>query len=219
MRISTLAVNGALILLTVAPSAFAQDANRAYREAMDRATKQRTVSPIKPEDKSLTCAQIQIELARLDRVIAGDAGAVRAQADAEDMAKPAELLEGAVAKRLRDAANRVAPVGTAPGNLIEEAYREKARIRTAIRQTDYHLLATNVGKDFNFIAARIPYLHKLAGERCTPDEQEAIARQAAASGGPASQGTSPGRRRTITRIDQEQGGIVGGAMGNTRKGP
>lgn len=213
MRLPGIALRTTLILLAIAPAAAAQDANRPFREAMDKATKKRAVNPIKPEDESLTCAQIQDELARLDRAIAGDASALRAPIDAEHMAKPKELLEAAVARRLRDAANRAAPVGTAPGNLIEQAQREKAKLREAIRQTDYHLLATNIGNDFNYIAARIPHLHALAQERCTPEEQEAIARNAAASGGPTSQGTSPGPSRTRARIDREQGGVVGGAMG------
>lgn len=220
MRTSTLAVKGALILLAIPPAAAAaQDANRTYREEMDRLTKKRTVNPMKPGDKYYTCAQIQIELAKLDRQLAGDASTLRAQIEAQDMQNPRELLDAAVAKRLRDAANRNAPVGTAPGNLIEKAQRERAKARDAARKVDNLLLAADLGNDFNFIAARIPYLHVLAEERCTPEEQAVIAHDAAATAGPPQGPTPPGPRRTTTRIEREQGAIMGGTPGAAGKRP
>jgi hypothetical protein len=151
----------------------AQDANKPFREAMDRVTKKRTVDPVLPGDEDSNCLEIRAELARLDRQLANGTSALRAPIDAEDMARPAEIAEYEAVKKARDAANRVAPMGMAPGNLIEEAYREKAKIRNDIRQMEYVMSAAKLAKDFSFIAARIPYLHELASERCgSKDENE-----------------------------------------------
>lgn len=219
MRISTFAMKGGLLLLAIAPAAAAQDGNRAYREKMDQLTRKRTVSPVRPGDKTYSCAQIQIELAKLDRQLAGDAGAIRASIDAALTARPKELEDDEKVRKVRDAANRAAPAFMSPGNLIEQAYRPTVVAREAVRQHDYLLLAGKSGNDFNFIAARIPYLHALAEERCTPEEQAGIVHDAAATAGPAPGRTPPGPQKTFTRIETNQGAIIGGAVGAAGKRP
>lgn len=120
-----------------------------------------------PGDELMTCPEIKVELAGLDRSIASVAVDINVHAvkEADAQARDRKTLE--TAQTAQDALNRASPVGVALGNPVYQAAEAVVKARKAARDAKTLAMGGNAIAEMQFAAGRIPYLHALAAGKCT----------------------------------------------------
>jgi hypothetical protein len=120
-----------------------------------------------PGDDQLSCDQIRAEVAQRDQQIAGMmGGTLNGMADRQMAANEAERKARVAAEAARDVANMMAPAGLAPGNAIEAAANKAIEAGRAVHEGKMVADATSLAGNVQFVSQRIPYLHRLYGEKC-----------------------------------------------------